>query len=660
MNLNAYRKSANGYFSPQLRARANRALQRAEFALLKTPHLMHKHVLSRIDAAYKNGSRSGLWSAWESVEEAVRAFSCFEGPAGLPMAADETSINKQAEQWSKDCEHMVRRVLGTLEQAGGPQSLKERHHAMLLLYSDCCSFTGLAKIEPPAISRTKDPDRAEREHASAIRRMKDERWWFRRIKRAHARWVEAIAQRNGFIGRNVGDPYVSSTTLQRYRAMRRSNRNVLDGLVAVCDDLDIEIPLLDAVDSSTANPVNRRNEMMTRLRGIEQWSTSRGMVGHFWTITCPSRFHRWTQDGLGNVTRNPNYDGSTPRDAQEYLRNVWSRVRAELSRQKIAIVGMRVAEPHHDGCPHWHALVFAAPGEIDVAADVMQRYALTDSPNEPGASTRRFVIETIDPEKGSATAYIAKYIAKHVDGTGTSLEGETDRESGLLFIQDEGERANNDRPEAIDRVCAWASVWGIRQFQFFRAGPVSAWRELRRLSKDDGSTGKLCEAWKAANAESFGGMGRSDWGDFLKAIDRHPVELIKEHQENSYGEQVPRIVGIMCGGRVYITHPHSWRIEQRRRTGSHGEDMGAWKWYYDKNGRYVGMSNCGIEPAGASGCTDVAPGHASQVFDEGEGQWVDSKSEGPKSATRAGTTHAGTSCRHKATHGDYCRQHAPS
>jgi len=84
------------------------------------------------------------------------------------------------------------------------------------------------------------------------------------------------------------------------------------------------------------------------------------------------------------------------------------------------------------------------------------------------------------------------------------------------------------------------------------------------------------------------------------------------------------------------------------------------KYYFDKKGRYVGMSNCGIEPEGATGCTSMAPEHPGQVFNAEKDAWeTPGRVAGPVNQC-AGTTKAGTLCMHKATHGDYCRQHVPT
>lgn len=94
----------------------------------------------------------------------------------------------------------------------------------------------------------------------------------------------------------------------------------------------------------------------------------------------------------------------------------------------------------------------------------MKRYCFEEDGDEKGALKHRFEIVEIDPNKGSATGYIAKYISKNIDGKDL----------------DEGVYGENPIV-AAQRVETWASIWAIRQFQQIDGAQVSIWRELRPL-----------------------------------------------------------------------------------------------------------------------------------------------------------------------------------
>ncbi|WP_139154981.1 replication endonuclease, partial [Enterobacter cloacae] len=171
----------------------------------------------------------------------------------------------------------------------------------------------------------------------------------------------------------------------------------------------------------------RRCELMVRMRGFEDIANEQGLAGEFYTITAPSRYHAVHSKG-GFVSQ---WNGLSPRDTQRYLCNVWAKARAAISRAGIHVFGFRVVEPHHDGTPHWHMLLFMQPHDVEAVRDILCYHArITDSEElqTPNALKARFHVEPIDPAKGSATGYIAKYISKNIDGF--ALDGEQDEETG--------------------------------------------------------------------------------------------------------------------------------------------------------------------------------------------------------------------------------------
>ena len=65
----------------------------------------------------------------------------------------------------------------------------------------------------------------------------------------------------------------------------------------------------------------------------------------------------------------------------------------------------------------------------------------------------------MDPAKGGAVGYIVKYIAKNIDGHQIGDEGDLEAETAAS--------------EGARRVRAWASLWGLRQFQQLGGPSVS-------------------------------------------------------------------------------------------------------------------------------------------------------------------------------------------
>nr|WP_312378932.1 replication endonuclease [Delftia acidovorans] len=195
----------------------------------------------------------------------------------------------------------------------------------------------------------------------------------------------------------------------------------------------------------------------THIRGTEEYADARNHVGLFLTLTVPSRFHTETLGSGGRPRPNPRYDGvSTPRDAQLWLRNRWQRVRSQLDRDGVLMYGIRVAEPHRDATPHWHALVWAEhEGAAQRIEQVIRDKWLADDGDESGAAKNRINVKRMTT--GGAAGYVAKYIAKSVGHT--ALADHLAVAQGQLRDVEQGDMSGHRR------VDAWAACWGIRQFQ---------------------------------------------------------------------------------------------------------------------------------------------------------------------------------------------------
>ncbi|SIO96559.1 Bacteriophage replication gene A protein (GPA) [Vibrio spartinae] len=150
---------------------------------------------------------------------------------------------------------------------------------------------------------------------------------------------------------------------------------------------------------------------MVRARGFEELAQDLGHEATFLTITCPSKYHRsYSKSGAIN----PKWEGLTPLDGQAYLNKQWQLIRAKLNRLDIRFYGFRVAEPQHDGTPHWHLLLFVEKHQYQKMVNIMRDYALREDGDEIGADKHRFTVVKIDPKAGILAAFMPSQLG---DGT---------------------------------------------------------------------------------------------------------------------------------------------------------------------------------------------------------------------------------------------------
>ncbi|TMP73514.1 replication endonuclease [Pseudoalteromonas sp. S1608] len=467
----------------------------------------------------------------------------------------------------------------------------------------------------------------------ALLKLQCEKWWARQLKTLRKQFLELLEIATGQVGKDLYydkksqkpkrrgiSPYSSKQAQREFSFAQASGRQFLEMMELQSSDGDV-ISLIEAVKSGMANPANRRNELMLRIRETEELADEMGYVAMFYTITCPARFH-------ANAST---WDGSTPKDAQNYLTTTWARARSKLNRRELKYFGVRVVEPHADGCPHWHMMLFMPKNKLQEINAILRWYFIQEDKNElydrygpeltrakvfnkfvdinthgthiktveacvkyrahnekthlfklykqkrsdwgfakkkanevaiqrnkeeaekakaekrepkkfkaknHKAPTKfyrtfspRFDAVKLDKSKGSAAAYIAKYISKNIDGY--MLTDHVDADTG------------ENLQEQANPVLAWASTWNIRQFQFQGSPSVTVWRELRRMPKGKPIKDEIIEpirhAADTANWKDYvklqGGMCIGRAANFKSMYEDTPMG-------NDYAEVVRRIKGV--------------------------------------------------------------------------------------------------------------------
>ena len=193
--------------------------------------------------------------------------------------------------------------------------------------------------------------------------------------------------------------------------------------------------------------------------------------------------------------------------------------------------------------------------QVDLLEQIVRNYSLQEDGDEKGAQENRVDFKHIDPDKGSATGYIAKYISKNIDGENL--------EEGFY---------GEDPKSAARRVEAWASCWHIRQFQQIGGASVTVWRELRRLKKSGDHDEFFEQVRKAAD--------NSKWNEFNTLLDAintqrkdHPIKPAYdvsydletgEIKTDRYdGQTISKLKGLIYQGKKIVSRWFTWKVEVR-------------------------------------------------------------------------------------------------
>lgn len=459
---------------------------------------------------------------------------------------DKVDVNDLAANISSFMQNLIVKFLETDEF-----KLNDSEHE-LSIYKFALEQLKPLKITAPYFVDYQKGEINEQQIVIALAKLSDAKWWQNKLKRQWAFQREHLAIAAGQVQKSA-NPYASRTCVGEWKEQKRKNREWLKNQCIENVDTGEQFELALQVDKSNANPAIRRCELMIRMRGFEDIANEYGYVGAFITLTAPSKYH--SVHAKGGFIKN--WNAGTPRDTQKYLCSVWAKIRAKLNREGLRIFGFRVAEPHHDGTPHWHILVFMHPDHKERIHEIMRTYALDEDTHEPGAQENRFKFVDIDPTKGTATGYIAKYVSKNIDGY--QLGDEIDDETG----QNLKDMAKN--------VTAWASRWGIRQFQQIGGAPVTVWRELRRLGSQKVENPIIDPVLAAADVGDWAAYTQLQGGATAERRDIL-VRISYEEEQNQFEEDVKKIKGVFApiiGTASFIcTRLIKWAIVSKNRCAS--------------------------------------------------------------------------------------------
>lgn len=488
-----------------------------------------------------------------NLEASVRFYAEVDNYASLPGMND------------KELRRMADRVAGQLMQNfanycdefvaenGGDKLLEDATQSEF--YGRIAGMARAFNITPMHWRKYRKGKLDARSAVASLSRLVNAEWWERQLKAQRTRWREALLIAVGNVNRGASS-YASRQAITDVKARRQSNFDYLNSRELENVETGERFSLIDKVMASISNPEIRRMELMAMIAGVEQAAAIRGDKGMFITITTPSKYHPTRAVGKNSPKVHFNHkwdeEAYTPKDGQRYLVKLFSKIRTAFKDAGLQVYGVRVVEPHHDATPHWHMMLFTSKEQRQQVIDIMRRYAMAEDGDERGAAKNRFDCKHLN--KGGAAGYIAKYIAKNIDGY--ALDGERDHETGELLT------------DTAAAVTAWASTWRIPQFHFIGLPSRGAWRECRKirsvsLADEFDETVEAVRA--AADAGDFAAYILAQGGPNV-ARDDQTVRVARRvaDERNAYDEEVQKIAGIFAphigADRVYETRTTQWRI----------------------------------------------------------------------------------------------------
>ncbi|MHB9042589.1 replication endonuclease [Acidithiobacillus sp.] len=354
---------------------------------------------------------------------------------------------------------------------------------------------------------------------AVLGRLTDEVWWKRRLLKKVRRLQEYAAQLFGLVQSGRAE-YVSEKTLRDHQDNLEAAEQWIDNtLLWKYDPVKNDYVRLTMRKLVDARQRGWLAEQHARVNGVAKTAQTLGLEPYLVTITLASRWHPSSQK----------YEENTTEEAARWQQKQWARLRAAAKEAGLRMLGVKVPEPHHDGCPHWHSVVWT--DDHPRAEELFANYFLeSDNPNEPGAADHRVTWEKARSHTG-AISYALKYVLKYV----------------------------NDQTGPVTRerlaVGAWRSLYHLRKLDWFACNvtqpKIGAWREARKV--EHAPVG-MQAAVTAARA--------GDWHAFTQACQVNPLGLRTELVPTKYlGEYRERTVGIEdeFGNRV-TTRGEPWKL----------------------------------------------------------------------------------------------------
>jgi hypothetical protein len=320
-----------------------------------------------------------------------------------------------------------------------------------------------------AIRLTTDPDTlraiADAEHAYGIRapegatlegkiaRLTCPLFWRRQIKKRVLSARENHAAQNKRVGARTGSLYIDDFTCQMIEECDRAASERLQATTVVNTQTGETTSLLELAEAAK---VGRVAEIYTMCKGLDTRAKNLGWTWCMTTLKLPGEYHPNPENGARN------YAGFTFEQMHQRLNRTWHLIRTQARNRGIDIMGLRVSEPHRDGTPHAHIVVYMDPAHRADWEELVEQYA-------PGhQSDFSWCRSSSEGPVANSASYLLKYVVKAVATDNKHLDKLTPEQREEL------------RDHITPRVIMKRRAHGWRAYQFFGIkSSMTSWRLMR-------------------------------------------------------------------------------------------------------------------------------------------------------------------------------------
>ena len=373
-----------------------------------------------------------------------------------------------------------------------------------------------------------------------------EKWFFINLMR-HQRQVTAYFYKLiGVVRAEKQEIIADAVLFSRKNQLSLQQRYLEKSYLSSINSSGIEtkIPMKDVC--KTKERMSSKN--YAQLKGLEFLSKKLGLLSVFITLTLPPDFHPSPKNN------NNTWDGLTPEQGHDFLQANWRAIQKIMNKNGGRFFGVRVEEPHLDGCPHWHILVFIEPSRYQKLEATIRKFFI----GEKAAK-----IDILDDSKSSASSYVMKYIKPFYfdreleendmeTNKGTQRRSRNEKKKDLENL--------NKKQKMVSSYDAHRATWGFRSIQIFDLpGAATIWDHLRLLKNNE----KLQKHLSLDGEKLFDFAIENNYGEFLILLlemNKHEKRagIFYSTDENGKKSQAK---GLIIDGEVLITKSKQWKIK---------------------------------------------------------------------------------------------------